>query len=260
MDMKRFSCLPACAGLVLMLASGCTVKENRDACPCLLDILVSGELSSPELVVNISDDTAPRLSEVVRLDGDNRHHCTSVPRCVASLCAFCRNGGLEISGNRMLISPGCQSDSLYTHHAYVDCTGESAFAEIHPLKQFASIYLRVMSEAYALRPGDEVLVTGNICGYDMETDSPVRGEFRYSTRLDDDMSCVFRVPRQLDGSLSLSIVTSSDSYSFAAGEQIVRAGYDWQEDALKDILLDIDLARMGIEVSVEDWTVIPVQG
>jgi len=245
--------------LLLLTLVSCSVKEDRGTCPCRLELVFVGGMSFPDVVVNATEGESLRLNETLRVTEPGQSFEMLVPRGLVSLSAVEKYGRMtdaEASGGTGIIRirKGFQSDSIYTCHMVVDCTAEQAVASVVTKKQFAGIHLRVMSEEMGFSAGSEVRVRGNVDAFDVETSSPIEGEFEYATVLDDDLCCTFRVPRQLDSSLQLELTdVSGQRHAFAAGRLIELYGYDWKEDALKDILLDIDFSEMDYGITVGDW-------
>ena len=64
----------------------------------------------------------------------------------------------------------------------------------------------------------------------------------------------FRIPRQSDDSLSLSIRhDGAPAGTFPLGEYIDRLGYDWGSEELQDIYVTVDLVLGLVGVSVSGW-------
>ena len=244
-------CFPV---LVLLVLASCSVKEDRSGCPCRLEIIFTGEMAFPEVVLSATAGEALRLSETVRVKESGPVHEILVPRGMVSLSALEKFGQAAETSGLIRIRKGCQADSVYTCHLDVDCRSEAAEARVATKKQFAAIHLRVMSADMGFSPGAKVRVTGNVDAFDPVTSTPQSGEFEYVTELDDGLACTFRVPRQLDSSLQVEITdVYGRPFPFEAGRYIERYGYDWKEDALKDILLDIDFNDSDYAITIADW-------
>ena len=99
------------------------------------------------------------------------------------------------------------------------------------------------------------LVEGGTCGFDLHTFTPVPGGFRWEGRAAEGERIVrFRIPRQSDDSLSLSLRhDGAPAGSYPLGEYIARLGYDWHAEELQDIYVTIDQVLGLVTVSVSDW-------
>jgi len=68
------------------------------------------------------------------------------------------------------------------------------------------------------------------------------------------LSC--RLPRQVDGSLMLEVLGAGGEVirTFALGEYILRAGYDWSAPSLEDIHIVMDLSVNRMDVIIGNYT------
>lgn len=244
------------AAIAVLLAASCSVKENREDCPCRLDITISEEISSQYVSVSGNGGAGKCFDAVIAPLHDGTNYSAMVPRGMVELLAFDVHGGLSPRNGVFLIPCGSQADSIYAFRAGVDCSGETASASVVTRKQFATVFLRVVSENPEIAPGTLVRVDGEVCGLDAVSLLPVAGEFRCGTALDADLGCSFRVPRQADGKLVVTLGGKGDMCSFDAAPIISSGGYDWTDDVLDDILLDAEIGSSDVvvNVSILDWS------
>ena len=80
-------CFPV---LVLLVLASCSVKEDRSGCPCRLEIIFTGEMAFPEVVLSATAGEALRLSETVRVKESGPVHEILVPRGMVSLSALAK--------------------------------------------------------------------------------------------------------------------------------------------------------------------------
>ena len=85
--------------------------------------------------------------------------------------------------------------------------------------------------------------------------SPLAGLFHFEpTPTTEDTVVTFRIPRQADDSLIITIHSEeSPAARFPLGEYINRLGYNWKADELQDIYVSIDLARGLVDLQIADW-------
>ena len=243
-------------GLMLLLTglSSCTVKEDRGPCPCSLQVTFSDpEESGTAVLSGWGPDRIFR--EEVRIEDCRPYWTKSVPKgeLVLSACKGIRQSSTE--GHRVMIPAGNQADSLYACFTAVDATGDLARAEVAFRKQFATIYLDIRKSAEALR-SYSFLVEGNSCGFDLLDFSPVPGLFRFSPAARDGESIVtFRVPRQADDALSVTIRPDGKIPArFRLGRYIAQLGYNWKSEELQDIYVAVDLVAGAVSIRVADWS------
>lgn len=273
---------------------GCSVKEDRDLCPCTLVLEFPGE-------------DAERLQEGVTVcmrgysDGDGFSLCDTllagqpasegapdgvsysyvVPKGDIDLAvAYSADGlagELNSSGRWIEIDEGRSCPSIWTCCEKVSARADRVTVPVRLHKNFCRIDIQVRDvdgEDFPFR----LRVRGNVNGYgldgkpargaflcdaesaetkgsDFGTESEVPGSGTASENTGSGHGYAVTVPRQTDDSLILEIVTGDGvAKSFAIGNYIASSGYDWTSADLKDICLEIDYARTVILFTIDKWT------
>lgn len=249
--MKSISFLIRLA-LLAALLSGCSVKEDRDGCPCWLDIDVS-------LCARQGDDVSLKGWNTRKpVFGENLHvsdwpDCweVTVPRGVVHYTAVSGLDACVLSGQTVVIPEGRQCDSLWAYHNTVNCECEQASDRVVPHKQFCTVTMELTRDIGG-RPGAEI--TGHSCGMSLESLTPVEGAFRHVPARDDEGHFVFRLPRQADSELDVEITRDGKHYeTFPLGLIIARTGYDWAAQDLDDIYVGVDLFQSTVTLRIESW-------
>lgn len=272
---------------------GCSVKEDRDLCPCTL-------------VLEFPSEDAERLQEGVTVCmrgyyGDGFSLCDTllagqpasggasdgvsysyvVPKGDIDLAvAYSADGlagELNSSGKWIEIDEGRPCPSIWTCCEKVSARADRVTVPVRLHKNFCRIDIQVRDvdgEEFPFK----LRVRGNVNGYGLDG-KPARGAFLcdaesaetegtgFGTESDGDDSgtasentgsghgYAVTVPRQTDDSLTLEIVTGDGvAKSFAIGNYIASSGYDWTSADLKDICLEIDYARTVILFTIDKWT------
>jgi len=105
-------------------------------------------------------------------------------------------------------------------------------------------------------------------GYSLEVLSPVVGFnydgspaavpgalFHFDMKLKNEGVCSVRLPRQSDSSLMLNVNNKNKLLrSFALGEFIKESGYDWTKEDLDDLDVTIDYASTAVSFTVGKWS------
>jgi len=233
-----------------LLCVSCSIKEDRTECPCLLEFDFS-KCQSLSGKVNISCvNTDVTVFETFVFPKDYRLSklVAKVPKGDVDVAAWWGPESSHVSGDRLIVPLGCQGDSLYVHSASVNCNGETAADTLQIFKQFASVHVIVSGEGTG---HIEMLVHGNVNGYDMMMHRPLNGDFEYLVGED---SWDFRLPRQTDSSLTFELLYDGLSFGvLPVGEWIVQSGYSWEDENLDDIMIEIDYGRYELRVKVDDW-------
>lgn len=272
---------------------GCSVKEDRDLCPCTL-------------VLEFHSEDAERLQDGVTVcmrgysdDGfslcdtllagqpasggssDGVSYSYVVPKGDIDLAvAYSADGlagELNSSGKWIEIDEGRPCPSIWTCCEKVSARADRVTVPVRLHKNFCRIDIQVRDvdgEEFPFK----LRVRGNVNGYGLDG-KPARGAFLcdaeraetegsgFGTESDGDDSgtasesagyghgYAVSVPRQTDDSLILEIVTDDGvAKSFAIGNYIASSGYDWTSADLKDICLEIDYARTVILFTIDKWT------
>ena len=238
---------------VVLAAGSCSVKEERAECPCWLKVFI--EPFPHEGAVISAYTTVQVLSDKVSTDEYGGCYEASVPRSYLGVSCHNTPSSMTVKGSLVTIPKGGQSDSLYAHHAMVDCTGEEAVDRAKLGKQFATVYMTFEDPGDGSCPYD-VRISGNVDGMDMASFKPHDGEFEYAPTEVQPLFYQYRVPRQKDSSLSLDLYSKEDgSYvdSLPLGEYIRESGFNWQAESLEDIVITVNFAKIEIEVKVSEW-------
>lgn len=271
---------------------GCSVKEDRDLCPCTLVLEFPGE-------------DAERLQEGVTVcmrgysGGDGFSLCDTllagqpasggasdgvsysyvVPKGDIDLAvAYSADGlagELNSSGRWIEIDEGRPCPSIWTCCEKVSARVDRVTVPVRLHKNFCRIDIQVRDvdgEEFPFK----LRVRGNVNGYGLDgkpargaflcdvknaetegsgTESEVPGSGTASESTGSRHGYAVTVPRQTDDSLILEIVTGDGvAKSFAIGNYIASSGYDWASADLKDICLEIDYARTVILFTIDKWT------
>lgn len=233
----------------MCLLASCSVKEVRDACPCLLvlDFAEYGDAVPMAADLLISDEDGKIWEDVLDLSLPTGYS-VYVPKTMLHLHVW--TGDEELfSEEGMNIPSGCDCPEIYMYHANVVAAGETVTDTVRMRKNHCVMRIRTEGE------GDfpfEMKIIGNICGYD-GTGEPVEGKFECAPDRDGDS---FRVvlPRQTDDSLMLMVEGDDVSgRAFAVGQYLAAGGYDWTAPDLEDVIVTIDYALTEVRVVVNGW-------
>ena len=240
-------------GLLLPAIISCSVKEDRSSCPCYLQVRVTDpDATGPSLLLGW--DAGQAFRENVLMEECRPYWTRPVKKGHLTLSASRGVRSSSTEGRRVTVPAGAQSDSLYASLYPVDATGETAEVGVTFRKQFATVMLDIRKTAGDLQDY-RFSVDGNTCGIDLEDLSPIQGPFHFTPAPTEGESVVrFRIPRQADDALSLSIrYGEADPAVFALGAIIRDMGYSWKAEDLQDIYVSIDLTQGEIHVGIGDW-------
>lgn len=238
----------------VLLPVSCSVKEDREECPCWLDIVVSGCRSISRNVTVSAWNPEMVFSEGIDILDYPEGYERTVPKGYVTVTAFAGRRSQEFSGESLLIPDGLPCDSLYARHALVDCRGEFARDTVILHKQFATVYLKIDQ----LEDGDPypyvLVLRSAFDGLRLTDCSPHAGAWTLPLEALPDGTFRFRVPRQGDGSLSIDLVLAGETVDrYPVGEHILRAGYSWLSEDLEDIYIGMDYGGSEPHITIEPW-------
>lgn len=258
---------------------GCSVKEDRDLCPCTL-VLEFPREDAERLQDGVtvcmrgySDDVFSLCDTLLTGQAASSggpdtvsgkwSYSYVVPKGDIDLAvAYSADGlagELNSSGRWIEIDEGRPCPSIWTCCEKVSARADRVTVPARLHKNFCRIDIQVRDvdgEEFPFK----LRVRGNVNGYGLDG-RPARGAFLCDAERSETESAgsghgyAVTVPRQTDDSLILEIVTGDGvAKSFAIGNYIASSGYDWTSADLKDICLEIDYARTVISFTIDKWT------
>ena len=264
------------AGMVFL--SSCSIKEDRDGCPCWMAVEMpeqvghdGGQVDNDDCVVlrlrgNSDEDEVGysyQVTEAVKPDVGALEY--EVPRGAVGVSAVAlgrkvtgragNDGGMPDrvghDGDEIRIPVGEQMDSLYGFFKMYHTRCESVLCDVDLHKEFCTVSFTLGDEGY-YSPYD-IEVWGNVAGVSAWDLMPVKGDFRYAPVQKNGVYQV-RVPRQEDNSLEMVMLDDDDIVDrLPLGEYIARSGYDWTAENLADVNVALDLEKQQVMITVSGW-------
>ena len=265
--LKHFRSASAKTGIFMAIvtaSASCSLKENRDGCPCHLIIGLYNAVGNGNADIFIFQDGEEVLADnVVPADYPEGYRC-EVRRRPASATVI---QGLEesvLNGGRLVIRDGNDADRLFLYNETLQCGSETvrAAADLH--KNWTTLEISLAAEAGEDSPAGNVRIdiSGGICGMDLRNGAPVRGDFQCIARLADSGFAVYAVnlPRQISSEDEILIAVSRNGkelFSCDISEAISRTGFDWSKPDLDDIRLRLDYISALFDVEIAEWETSP---
>ena len=234
---------------VTMLLMSCSIKEDRDGCPCWMTVEMPGQVGDDSAVIlrlhgNYDEgamDYAYKVSDSIKADVGILEY--EVPR--GSI------GVSVVNSARLVVPVGEQMDSLYGFFKPYHTRCESVKCDVELHKEFCTVSFTLVDKHYE-SPYD-IEVRGNVSGVSPWDLVPVSGAFKYAPVAEEGVYQV-RVPRQVDTSLEMVLLSNQEIVSrFPLGEYIIRSGYDWAAKDLSDVSVALDLEKQQVMVTVSGW-------
>ena len=273
----------------MLFLSSCSIKEDRDGCPCWMTVDLSdvaeSRWKSPEMQSNIehqditkSPESRPNVvgNVLLRLSGNSdedaveyEYQMTEAVRADAGTLEYeVPRGSVGVSvigmpdrvghdgiagydGDEIRIPVGEQMDSLYGFFRMFYTRCESVLCDVELHKEFCTVSFTLGDDGY-ISPYD-LEVWGNVAGVSPWDLMPLEGDFRFAPSQEDGVYRV-RVPRQVDNSLELVMLEDSEIVDrLPLGEYITRSGYDWAAEDLADVHIALDMEKQQVMITVSGW-------
>ena len=245
------------------LSAGCSIKEDRDICPCTLVLDFN---SVPDAVIGTSEVYVSNGNGILYSDPDAGERLTGekvqgnagysytvrIPKTYIALTVASGTGNFYVPSAGVLIPLGEECPPVWMHYSEADATGERCDQTVMLHKDYCEISIRMLASSGDYPFG--LTVKGGICGINPDR-SVMEGDFSYSFKPGQDGIGTVRVPRQTNNGLVLQIRDDEEVLrEFALGEYIAESGYDWSEENLDDIEVAIDYANSYVTIDIEGWS------
>ena len=165
------------AATALLLLPSCSVKEDRQPCPCWLTVVLDdASRTAPDAKVLLMSGNERLISESV---SPKEEYERTVPRGYVRT-VVCTGAELsKISTGTVTFQHGEQIDTIWSHTDVVDCRDEFArdTAALH--RQFAVARL-ILKAAPEEDDGRLYSVETSCGGLDLQSSSPTKGGWAYS--------------------------------------------------------------------------------
>ncbi|MBR6346372.1 MAG: hypothetical protein IKR69_03185 [Bacteroidales bacterium] len=245
-------CLLLC---LLALLCSCSVKEDRNRCPCT----VSLNIDRLPAVATVRDGGGNVLSRTLV---ETSPAVIEVPHGLLSFSFGAMDSSAEPPADEIFaedgavqIEPGEECPKVWLEYCgAMDTSGE--LVELSPVlhRSFALLTLNIVHPEGETVPYD-VSIDGEVDGYGPDC-APSEGAFGVRLAVDERFSCSLSLPRQRDNSLMLHIVSGERILrSFALGETLSANGYDWSAPDLSDIEVTIDYRFSMITLGTDLWSI-----
>ena len=239
--------------VLMMLFIACSVKENRDECPCLLMLDFSGLDSAQVKSVNVLAVSADGVvfKECVRCEDFAEIYVREVPHGFIKVNVWSGSTRESDSEHLVHIPYGMECPPVHIHSFVADTRGESCRAQVSLNKNYCS--LTVMMPDGTKVPYS-MTFKGNVDGFDVNG-KPSSGAFACVAYPSDSGDSQALLPRQVDTSLLLEVDDGVPHLKqFAIGEYLAQAGYDWTASSLDDVTIILDYSLTSVTIKVLGWT------
>ena len=211
----------------------CTVRESRAECPGMVRFDLS---AVGDALLTLRDETGILRRD--SLSGEWDAYELELPR--TRIFVEVTEGGtlpLEIP-----YGEPCPPLRLFRDTLLPSPGGSTV--QVRPLRQYA--FLTVEGSLAA-----RLRIDGSVCGLEADA-SPAEGAFSCCAELQGG-AVSFRLPRQRNASLQLTVSSGAAESAFALGRILEELGYDWTALELDSCRLRLDLDATQLRLRADPW-------
>lgn len=241
------------AALSLMVFfSGCSIKEERDECPCrlFLDLKSVDKLDQAPFLLSVLSDDGFEYTAVIDCSNFRDTCIIDVPRTALDVVVW-SGGGEYLDQHGLTIPSGNGCPPVYIYSERLMACGEVVYDTVCLKKNYCILNITVEN------PNDikGMMIKGEVSGYD-RVGNPRHGDFSINSQTDSSSvgSYSFYLPRQGEAKLYLDVLESDGMVkTFQMHDYISAFGYDWEARDLSDLNMHLNFTPAGVVVSIKVW-------
>ena len=240
---------------IAVLLSSCSVKENRLPCPCRIriDLSTCSKHTDRVELKGWHDDHSVINNSIPK----NRFGDTMILDVPRGRLLYCALGGVKKSILRewtLSIPEGEDADRVYVYSTSINTASEEAYDKVTLHKEYCRLTLKVGEYDTASLHQPDVCIRGSWNGILLDSMEPQAGPFSYVPQRRTDGLYELNLPRQGDDSLLLELYLDGNLLeTHSLGRKIESAGYDWREEDLDDLLIEVDMGLSQVKVEIIPW-------
>ena len=231
---------------------GCTVKEERDGCPCrlFLDFTSVDLADQAPLLLSVFSDDGFEFSRMIDY-GNYQDTCIIyVPRTDLNVVLWSgAEGYMDEYGLTIPSGAGCPP--VYIHSQNLKAEGEFIYDVVSLKKSYCILNVSLVNSNSV----EGMMVRGNVAGFDKVGNSRP-GDFRVYSKVDPSSveASIFYVPRLNGTSLYLDVIESDGMVkTFPLHDYVSAFEYDWDEYDLSDLNVLLNYTAAGVSVTIKVW-------
>ena len=240
---------------LLALSVSCSVKEDRTNCACLLVLDMSQCSNAPENIRIDLRTSGEWIEQDIVPGQDTPFYEYPVTKGVCSLTAYLCPRELSSGAEQITVEPGENCPEIYASRSVFEASGETAEHRVILHRQSMTVTLD-MEDSFWDDDACIITVKGGVNGISLSSLKPIEGPFLYQLPPGERS---FRLPRQTSESTASLILElafpGGRAQVFDLGEYLLEAGYDWEMEDLKDVVVKISNSDIEVEISSSDWII-----
>ncbi len=240
---------------VMIFMTACSIKEDREKCPCILTIDISGcHEWSDDLSLKGWKGSKSLFGMSASAKDFPGGISITVPKGAVSYFARSPLEHSRQEGRIVSIKEGNESDPLFAYRTSLVADNEEMYDKVVMHKQFANFNISFAHKDGFEAGVDSVIISAQYSGLNLEDLSPVKGSFNFVSAGSDGFFSI-RIPRQEeDSAIEIDIMHDGEVLrEIDLSSLLSEKGYSWKDEDLDDVWLDFDIGKSSVKVGFTEW-------
>ena len=238
--------------ILLTVAVACSVKEQRQDCPCRMSLDFSALDTAVIKEVNVLAVSADGivLKDFVTAREFDSEYVKEVPHGMLGVNVWSGDTGGGGEDHLVHIPYGVQCPPVYLVGFQADTRGETYCCQVNLYKNYCRLTVEMPERIQLPR---SLVFKGDVDGYEIGGE-PSEGKFSCVAYPSEKGLYQVLIPRQSNSSLLLEVDDMTPHMKlFAIGEYLSASGYDWTADDLADVTVVLDYSLTSLKIKIAGW-------
>ena len=236
--------------LLMGVIPGCSIKEERDGCPCrlFLDMTSVDAADQAPFTISVFSEEGFVCNTVLESDEFVDTCVFEVPRSVLDVVAW-SGGGKFLDDEGLSIPLGDECPPVFIHQGRLDAKGEAVYNQVRLHKNYCILSVNFVDDHMVKR----LVLRGAVSGFD-KVGNPVPGDFYVQAQSDPVTSGRFYIPRNSGYPLYLDVMELDGvTRTFPLHDYMSEYGYESDGKDLCDLNMSLEYTPVGITLTIQGW-------
>lgn len=236
--------------LLVGVMPGCSIKEERDGCPCrlFLDMTSVDAADQAPFMISIFSEDGVVCNTVLEYN-DFADTCVfDVPRSKLDVVVW-SGGGKYLDSEGLTIPLGDECPPVFIHQGRLDARGETVYDRVILHKNYCILSVNLVGSHMVKR----LTLRGAVSGFD-KVGNPVPGDFCVHSQWYPVTSGRFYIPKQSCSPLYLDVMELDGmTRTFPLHDYMAEYGYEPDGGDLCDLNMSLSYTPVGITLTIQGW-------
>lgn len=240
---------------ILLLNLSCSIKEDREDCPCILTINISDCGRFDESIsLRGWTGTGYAFEKDINVRDNPEDFKVYVKKGDISYIAYNPCDNMIVTNSTITTKAGEQADSIFIYRTDIDCSGETAYDRVLLNKHFSTFHFDFISESESDSGISSIAIEAGFNGINMNEMMSCEGTFLYKCGIVNG-KCDVRLPRQRDGHpINMKIFKGEKEIdSINISPLLEEDNFTWSKTDLDDVWLRFNYGTQDYEITIKEW-------